>query len=430
MAKEPPFCIYFLHLANATRLKANEKLVILAGWFKMVLMIAKIAFDQILSRIRIGGVVVDYWGSETKTYGPEKPYFKLTINDPKAIGSILKSGDLGFGEAYAAGQIEVDGSLDLVMRLVFENSAAIDQFGRVFRKFGLQRNTKDKQAEQIQHHYDLGNDFYELWLDKSMTYTCAYFKSAKDSLEQAQEQKLDHVIRKLQLKPGHKFVDMGCGWGHLVVRAAKLYGAEGLGVTLSREQFKYATELAKTEGVEKLAKFELLNYQDLPARKVQYDRVISVGLGEHVGRGNHKQYFKVVDQLLKPGGISVMHTITHQDEEPIPRWLDKHIFPGGYIPSIRELVGLLPDYGFRLQDYENLRIHYAMTLDHWLERFDAHRDWVVNKYSEEFYRMWRFYLAGSSGSFRYGDNDLSQLVFTKGNNNDLPLTREHLYPKP
>ncbi len=393
-------------------------------------MVSKTIFDKILSRAKSGAIGVDYWGKEKKIYGKGAPYATLVIKDPKAVGEILRRSDLGFGEAYMDGRVEVKKEELLgLLRFTSENSQMVTAtFGKL-KGYRYEVNAKKNQQRQIQTHYDLGNDFYKLWLDDTMTYTCAYFKSSKDNLEQAQRQKIDHVLRKLQLQKGHEFVDIGCGWGHLVVRAAKLYGAKGLGVTISHEQYKFATEMAKREGVSDLATFKEMNYQDLLPNKKQYDRVVSVGILEHVGRGNHRQYFDVVNGLLKPRGVSVMHSITTQTEAATPAWIDKYIFPGGYIPSIREIVGLLPEYGFRYTDIENLRPHYALTLHEWLKRFEKHLPEITKMYDERFVRMWRLYLAGSISSFSDGDSDLTQLVFTKGINEDMPLTRDFLYSK-
>jgi cyclopropane-fatty-acyl-phospholipid synthase len=219
-------------------------------------MLAKAVFGRIMNRLKQGAVEVTYWDDEVKVYGPGKPYFKMKIKDEKTLGSVLSTADLGFGEAYADGRIEIEGGLDQVTRLVCENQSVINQLGSRLQMYRPQRNVKDNQAEQIAHHYDLGNDFYQRWLDKTMTYTCAYFKAPKDSLENAQRQKIEHVLRKAQLEPGQSLVDMGCGWGHLVVTAAKIYGAEGLGVTLSKEQHRYAQQLAKDE---KLSTWQSLN---------------------------------------------------------------------------------------------------------------------------------------------------------------------------
>jgi cyclopropane-fatty-acyl-phospholipid synthase len=389
-------------------------------------MIARVIFDQILSRAKHGPLAVNYWG-EAKQYGKGKPNFTLKLTDESVASDIVKRFDLGFGEAYMDERLTVD-NLDEMLKFTYLNQTALKGVFGKKSGYSFRRNTKRNQEDQIKSHYDLGNDFYRLWLDDTMTYTCAYWKKKTDTLEAAQRQKIDHVLRKLQLAKGQEFVDLGCGWGHLVVRAAKLYGARGLGVTLSREQYEFAVDLAQREGVSDLAKFKHMNYQDMIKHDKQYERVISVGMLEHVGRGNHRQYFDVVDHLLAPGGISVLHSITEQTETEVPAWIDKYIFPGGYVPSVREVVQLLPDYDFHLTDYESLRMHYALTLDEWYARFEKNLDKVRELgYDERFIRMWRLYLRGSAASFRYGTYDLSQFVFTKGLKNDLPLTREQLY---
>jgi len=392
-------------------------------------MIAKTIFEQVLSKIRHGSVAITYPDGKTKQFGEGTPTYTLTIHDEAVIGDIIKRFDLAFGEAYMQGRVSVD-NLDELLRVTYLNER---DFKKTFGKklgYHFARNIRGKQAEQIKSHYDLGNDFYKLWLDDTMTYTCAYFKKPTDTLEQAQHQKIDHVLRKLQLQEDQEFIDLGCGWGHLVIRAAKQYGAKGTGITLSREQYEYAKALAKREKVDHLVTFEHMNYQDAVRLGKQYERVVSVGMLEHVGRGNHKQYFDAVDALLLPGGISVLHSITQQVEDPMPAWIDKYIFPGGYVPSVREIVHFLPEYDFHITDYESLRMHYARTLDEWTNRFEKNIEAVRKlSYDEEFIRMWRLYLRGSAASFRYGSFDLSQFVFTKGLRNDLPLTREALYKK-
>jgi cyclopropane-fatty-acyl-phospholipid synthase len=392
-------------------------------------MLEMIAIDKMLKRLQHGTLEVTFWDDTVKTYGTGKPTAKVTIKSPAVIKAMIKNLSLGTGEAYMNQSLEITSSLDDFFRVVFENQKSLGKL--LTNQFGYRRlaNKKDVQKSYIAHHYDLSNDFYKLWLDNdTMAYTCAYFRTKNDSLETAQTQKFDHVLRKVQLKKGDHVLDIGCGWGHLLIRAAKKYGATGLGVTLSEEQLKYATAMAKKEGVADKVKFELTNYQDLYDRDIQFDRIWSVGIMEHVGKGNLDDYFKVVDKLLKPGGVSFIHTISQQEEIITDAWIDKYIFPGGYLPSVREVVAKMPEYNFRLIDYENIRLHYAMTLDEWLKRFEAHKDEVIKMFDEEFYRMWRYWLAASSASFRYGPTDLSQFVFTKGINNELPLTREHIYP--
>lgn len=390
-------------------------------------MITKTLLDKVLSNIKSGGLLVEYWDGKSVKYGPAKPYLKLIIKRPKAVRAIVKNMTLGFGESYMRGDIDVEGPLDQIGRLVAENQSAFKKLAvnRVTKP--RQANTKRSQARQVQHHYDLGNDFYKLWLDKSMTYSCAYFKKPSDSLEKAQEQKVGHILRKLQLSKGQKLLDIGCGWGQLIFAAAENYGVRGHGITLSKQQLSHCKAEAKRRKLGKLVKFELLNYQDLAMRKVSYDRIVSVGMFEHVGRNNHRSYYQAVKKMLIPGGISVLHTISNQVETTNDPWIDKYIFPGGYIPAIREVISALPEFDFHLTDYESLRLHYAMTLDEWLRRFEKSVKKVSSMYDERFVRMWRMYLSMSSSGFRYNDLDLSQIVFTKGLNNSLPLTREHLY---
>lgn len=395
-------------------------------------MLEKTLLDSLLRRFKHGTIVVHYWDGTTTTYGSSLPEVTLTIASPKVIRGIMRNISLGTGEAY------VDGSLEIEPVDAFFEITSLNQpyFSQILEKMNLfthpQPNRKGGQRKQIQHHYDLGNDFYRLWLDKeTMAYTCAYFRTATDTLERAQIQKFDHVLRKLQLKPGMSVLELGCGWGHLLIHAAKYYGISGLGVTLSAEQFAYAQDMAKKEGVDGQIRFELRNYQDTVSDGVLYDRVYSVGLLEHVGSGNTTNYFDVVKKTLKPGGLSLMHCITNQyDHRQTDPWIAKYIFPGGHLLTVGQITTILAQKDLRLLDVENLRPHYALTLDEWRRRFESHKSAVIKKFDERFYRMWRFYLAGSSGGFRYGELDLTQVVFSNGINNELPLTREHIYPPP
>jgi len=392
-------------------------------------MLEKKLLDSALSRLGHGGVRIRYWDGSEKTYGPVEPYVTITIKDPSVVRRMARNVSLGVGEGYSKGLIDVDGPLTDVIRLSAENPQSLSKLVHALKSPSLHRNKQAKQKGYIAHHYDLGNDFYKLWLDKSMLYTCAYFRKPTNTLEQAQQDKIDYVLKKLRLEKGMSLADLGCGWGDLLITAAKKYKVTGIGVTLSEEQVKWANERAKKEGVAGLVTFKLMNYQDLPhhMKGEQFDRVASVGMMEHVGRGNHHKYFKAVDKLLKPGGVSFAHFISSQKEIAPDAWIDKYIFPGGYLPSPREIVTEIQKANFRLTDYENIRYHYALTLHEWRKRFNAHKKEVIEMFDEEFYRMWDFWLACSEGSFKYGGIDLSHFVFTKGINNDLPLTREDWY---
>lgn len=390
-------------------------------------MIARRVLHQIFLQIRQGAMTVTYPDGSRQNYGTGRPYFHLKFRTHAALRALLRNTTLGFGEGYMRGDIEVVGDLENVGRLVSENSRELKRLSlNRFTKVRV-RNRRQRQRRYIAHHYDLGNDFYKIWLDRSMTYSCAYFHREADTLELAQRQKIDHILTKLQLKPGMTLLDIGSGWGNLLITAAKRYGVTGHGVTLSSEQYEHSVRAAKDAGVAHLVTFELINYQDLAERGVQFDRIVSVGMFEHVGRDNQQDYYRAVSRMLKPGSISVLHTITNQAEATADPWIDKYIFPGGYIPAVRQVVHDLPGHDLRLTDYENLRIHYALTLEEWLHRFETHQKKVIAMYDERFYRMWRLYLASSAAGFRYGDLSLSQFVFTKDLNNELPLTREFMY---
>ncbi|HVQ43948.1 MAG TPA: cyclopropane-fatty-acyl-phospholipid synthase family protein [Candidatus Saccharimonadia bacterium] len=391
-------------------------------------MFERTLFDKLLRRLKSGGVTVHYWDGTTTHYGPAKPYFELILHHPRAVRAIMRQFTLGFGEAYMDGAIDIAGDITQIGRLIAENRSAFAALTKLSNLRRRQPNRPGRQRHLIQHHYDLGNDFYRLWLDKSMTYSCAYFRHADDTLEAAQSQKVEHILRKLQLSPGQTLLDIGCGWGQLLIAAAqKTPGLRGRGITLSAEQFKLATERVAAAGLKDRITIELISYHDLAARDLKFDRIVSVGMYEHVGYRNHAGYFRAVKQMLAPNGLSVLHTISTEHLQPNDAWIDKYIFPGGFLPTVAETTKLMEAHGFELQDYENLRYHYALTLDEWLRRFESHRDEVKAMYDERFYRMWRLYLGGSIAGFRYSDLTLSQFVMTPGPNPHLPLTREFLY---
>lgn len=326
------------------------------------------------------------------------------------------------------GEVVIEGPLTGIIQLLGQNADILTKLSLNHVSWVNTSNAKHRQQNNISRHYDLGNDFYKLWLDPSMTYTCGYFKKPTDGIRTAQQQKLRYVLSKLQLQKGQRLLDIGSGWGGLLIAAAKTYGVEGYGVTLSKEQYNYAIAAAKTQGISHLVRFELCNYLDLLKRdSMGFDRVVSVGMFEAVGRRDLDKYFQVIDRHMKQGGLSLLHTITQERETKNDPWIDKYIFPGGYAPAYREILRLFPRHNFRFIDYENLRMHYVHTLSQWLRRYERHKVRIESMYDERFYRMWHLYLACSCASFEYWDLSLSQFVFTKGLVNDLPLTREYLY---
>jgi cyclopropane-fatty-acyl-phospholipid synthase len=385
----------------------------------------KQAFHQFFKGLKGIPFEVSYWDDSVESFGEGEPRFKLIFREEVSITKFIKEPVMTFGEGYMNGHIEVEGSLEDLLKVANLNhsvfwSRAISGWNKLI--------SIGKQKENVQHHYDVGNAFYALWLDPSMSFSCAYFRTPEDSLEQAQKQKIDHVLRKLQLKSGEALLDIGCGWGGLIIRAALEYGVKAKGITLSEEQYKKVQERIIENGLEGQVEVELISYQELYAPAAgAYDKISSVGMFEHVGQANYPLFMKAVDRLLKDQGLAVLHTITHPTEQKPDPWIEKYIFPGGYIPSLREIVALLPDYNFHPTDIESLRIHYAMTLDQWADAYDAHEDQVREMYGERFVRMWRLYLRASASAFRRDGINLQQIVFTKGLNNHLALTRDFLY---
>lgn len=291
-------------------------------------------------------------------------------------------------------------------------------------------DSKEKQKQNIQSHYDLGNDFFSLWLDDTMTYSCAYFKDPDMSLHDAQIEKINHTLRKLNLKEDEKLLDIGSGWGYLVVKAAQDYKVKALGITLSEEQYVASKELIKKSGVEDRVEIRLVNYQDLDENEMQFDKIVSVGMFEHVGKENMEKYFQKVNKLLVDKGLFLLHTINvpeNSEGDSFGEWLKEYIFPGGYLPSLRELVWILPKYDFHLIHLESLRMNYAITLDRWYENYSLCKKEVEAKYGKQFERRWGFYLKGCAKAFRTSGLDVHQLLFSKKLNNELPLTFEYIY---
>ncbi len=376
---------------------------------------------------------IDYWDGTSENYGQGNPAFKVIFKDKISGIKMLKDPSLAFGEAYMDGTIDINGNLQEVVETIYKINIPFFEkkgFGALQKLFASENRSTSliKQQRDIEHHYDLGNDFYELWLDETMSYSCAYFCSPEDSLYKAQLQKIDYILKKLQLHPGETLLDIGCGWGWLIIRAAQQYGVKALGITLSEEQYSKTKERISELGLEKLIDVQLMDYRILAeSEALKFNKVVSVGMVEHVGRANLPKYMEAVNKLLLPGGISVLHSITGQLEIPCNRWIRKYIFPGGYIPSTRELIWLLPENNFHLLDAESLRLHYAKTLDHWSANFEKNIEHIRKKYDERFIKMWRLYLNSCAASFRASDLDIQQLIFSKGINNNLSMTRHHMY---
>ncbi|MDY6814850.1 MAG: cyclopropane-fatty-acyl-phospholipid synthase family protein [Pseudomonadota bacterium] len=359
--------------------------------------------------------------------------FTLQLKDPKALYSLVANPNLAFGDLYAAGRLDVEGNLpDLMETLYRAVHAAREKWPRWLDALWKNHNPRStgiaEARENIHHHYDLGNDFYQLWLDQAeMQYTCAYYEEPDLTLEQAQLAKLEHVCRKLRLKPGMTVVEAGCGWGGLARYMARNYGVKVHSYNISREQLAYARQESERQGLNGLITYVEDDYRNIEG---QYDAFVSVGMLEHVGKANYPALSELIKRSLKPDGIALLHSIGRNRPMLMNAWIEKRIFPGAYPPSIGEFMEICEHSDFSVLDVENLRLHYAQTLTHWMERFEASRDKVADMYDEHFTRAWRLYLAGSIAAFRAGSLQLFQVVFTHGGNNQLPQNRRDLYTFP
>ena len=389
--------------------------------------------DTLLEQVRGGCFAVTYKGGATKRYGSGEPQFTVCFKDDHVLDLVGEDMLTTFGEAYMDGRVDVEGDLAELIALALR-SGSLSSFtqrtrglaGVALRAVGGLRSLVREQ-DNIKHHYDLGNDFFRLWLDESLTYSCAYFRQPSDTLERAQRQKMDHTLQKLRLRPNETLLDIGCGWGSLVMRAAEQYGVNATGITLSEEQHAGANAAIQQRGLQDTASVRLVNYSALPREGEQFDKIVSVGMIEHVGKENLLGFVESLEKLLKPGGLALLHFISGVKEGPTNQWIEKYIFPGGYIPTLPEIGLHLAARDFRVWDVENLAPHYHLTLEHWSERFERVVPTVLEKFDERFVRMWRLYLRTSSAAFREGAVEVHQMLVSRGQPSDLPLTRGDIY---
>jgi cyclopropane-fatty-acyl-phospholipid synthase len=384
---------------------------------------------RLLSELGDPPVEFALWSGERIAPASTTPAIKIRIHDRSTLLRVLRDPQVQFGDAYAAGRVEVEGDLIELIGMIYRGMAAADgkQSLRVRLAGWLrrsQRNTLAGSRRNIHHHYDIGNDFYAMWLGETMAYTCAYYPTAAASLEQAQIAKMDHVCRKLQLKPGDSVVEAGCGWGSLALHMASRYGARVRAFNISREQVAYARERAKQQGLEERVEFIQDDYRNISGR---YDVFASIGMLEHVGRENYTELGRVVRRSLNAAGRGLIHSIGRNRPGPLHPWIVRRIFPGAYAPSLGEMMQIFEPSGLSVLDVENIRLHYALTLRHWLDRYRAAEDRVRKMFDDTFVRMWRLYLAGSVAGFETGTLQLFQVLFTTPENNRIALTRQHLY---
>lgn len=362
---------------------------------------------------------------EGKEYmiGEGKPEFTIHIKKPIPMAELMKSTSIALGEAYMDGTLEIEGDLYYALNHFLGQMGKFSTDQSALKKLIFSSKSKKNQKKEVQSHYDIGNDFYKMWLDDTMSYSCGYFKNEDDTLEQAQRNKVDYLLEKLYLSKGMSLLDIGCGWGFLLIEAAKKYKIHGTGITLSKEQYKEFEKRIKAEKLEDLLTVELMDYRDLPKYGQKFDRVVSVGMLEHVGRGNYEEFFDCVKSVLNPGGIFVLHYISALKEYPGDAWIKKYIFPGGVVPSLREIMNIAGDKRFYTVGVESLRRHYNKTLLCWNKNFQKHREEVVELFDEKFARMWELYLCACAATFMNGIIDLHQIIFTNDVNNELPMTK-------
>ena len=381
-----------------------------------------------------GFILEDYRSNEHVIGKPikEKP-IKIKLLEKNLGFKLLYSPDLYFGEAYTDGSLRIEnGTLTDFLEIAFQNIGRreINTYSKIIKKIrGTYRyltnfNKIVKSKQNVHHHYDISEKLYDLFLDEKRQYSCAYFKNENDTLEVAQQNKMNHIIKKLNIKPNQRILDIGSGWGTLAIEIAQQTKASVTGITLSENQFEYSQNKAKELNLENQVQFKLVDYRQLNER---FDRVVSVGMFEHVGRKFYQTYFNQVQKFLNDDGVALIHTIgsVNPPRDPQP-WITKYIFPGGYTPSLSEIARPIENSGLVLSDLEVLRVHYAHTLRNWKQRFLSKKENVLEMFDEKFLRMWEFYLASCEMVFKWGDQVVFQLQLTK-KITSTPNTRDYIY---
>ena len=411
-----------------------------------------------------GGLALRLWNGTTIRLGRaelDEPVarFTLVCRSPNVVCSMLLGrSPLRLVEAYFRGDIDIEGDFFAALRLKDHlHSIRLsfrDRLGALITAFRVRASndarpgprglssslqgvtvkthSKTENRAAISFHYDVSNEFYRLWLDEERVYSCAYFTSPDESLDQAQRNKLEHICRKLRLKPGDRLLDIGCGWGALVCWAARHHGARAHGITLSRQQFEYAEQRIRDEGLQDQVTVELRDYRDLAGEGV-YDKVSSVGMFEHVGLANLPTYLMIVRRVLRPGGLFLNHGITHDEEgwkkSVTTEFINRYVFPDGELDCVSNIQLGMERAGFEIHDVEGLRPHYALTLRHWVQRLEANREAALREVDEPTYRVWRLYMAACALDFEAGSTGIYQIVASKPNRGEwpVPLSRSDLY---
>jgi cyclopropane-fatty-acyl-phospholipid synthase len=361
---------------------------------------------------------------------PPNAVATIHFRDRWTLARVVLQPALEFGEAYSDGRLDVEGDLVQALVAMYRAAPGRPAGGRLGEWWARVKRAHRPTASHsnVHHHYDLGNDFYRLWLDPELLYTCGYYPTPVSTLAEAQLAKMEYVCRKLALKPGDRVVEAGCGWGSLALHMARHHGARVKAYNLSREQVSYARDRARREGLEDHVEFVQADYRAIEGT---FDAFVSVGMLEHVGLEQYRGLGALIDRVLAPAGRGLLHFIGRNYPHPVNPWIRRHIFPGGYVPALAEVLPrVFQPYAFSVTDVENLRLHYARTLAHWRAAYEARWQQVTRMFDERFARIWRLYLAGSEAAFLAGSMQLFQVVFARGTVNTLPVTRDHLYLEP
>ena len=400
-------------------------------------------FDRVINRlVTRGQLTIIYHDGRKVTAGTPDPAFAslaLKFRDARVPFDIMRDPRLGMAEAYIDGRVAIEGGgiMELVSLIrannAWESGRSISDKGRLKRGFRAVRqslwraNHRSRSKRNVAHHYDLSGALYALFLDRDRQYSCAYWPDADNeagiSLEQAQEDKKAHIAAKLLLKPGMKVLDIGCGWGGMALYLHRTCGVDVTGITLSEEQLKVARQRAADAGVSDHVRFELIDYRDMTG---PFDRIVSVGMFEHVGTAHYRAFFNKCRQLLAPDGVMLIHTIGRVDGPGITdAFTQKYIFPGGYIPALSEMIGGSEGTRLMVTDVEVLRLHYGLTIREWYQRAMAHRADIIALYDERFFRLWTFYLAGAATVFEHGSMVNYQVQYVR-DRRTLPITRDYM----
>lgn len=381
---------------------------------------------RLLSTFQANVIRIQLWdGTAVNDHVAGRTIATISIRDRSTLWKLLMSPEYHFMESYAQGTLEIEGDvlalMSLLMRTLNHRQPGIREtvLSRLHN-----RRTLSGSRQNVASHYDLGNDFYRLWLDEQLVYTCAYYESESTSLEAAQVAKMDYVCRKLRLRPGETVIEAGCGWGALALHMARHYGVNVRAYNISREQLAHARRRAAAEGLDGQVEFVEADWRGITGR---CDAFVSVGMLEHVGPEHYHQLGRLIQDSLNPDGRGLIHSIGLNHPMPLNRWIERRIFPGAQPPTLQQMMEIFQPFDLSVLDVENLRLHYAKTLEQWWARFEQMAVAIREMFDETFVRLWRMYLVSSRSAFETGGLQLYQVLFAPANSNEIPLTRAHLY---